>query len=64
MRAHHSTKSIFRNKTNVEGNVISDKAHLVAQGYSQVEGVDFDETVAPVARMESIRVLLVLACHL
>ena len=48
----------------MEGNVISDKAHLVAQGYSQVEGVDFDETVVPVARMESIRVLLVLACHL
>ena len=44
--------------------MISDKAHLVAQGYSQVEGVDFDETVVPVARMESIRVLLVLACHL
>ena len=58
------TKWIFRNKTDEEGNVICNKAHLVAQGYSQVEGVDFDETVAPVARMESIRVLLVLACHL
>ena len=36
----------------------------MAQGYPQVEGVDFDETFAPVARMESIRVLLALACHL
>ena len=41
--------------------MIHNKARLVAQGYSQVEGVDFDETFAPVARMESIRVLLALA---
>ena len=58
------TKWIFRNKTNKEGIVIHNKAHLVAEGNSQVEGVDFDETFAPVARMESIRVLLALACHL
>ena len=58
------TKWIFHNKTNEEGNVIRNKAKLVAQGYTQVEGVDFDETFAPVARIESIRVLLALACHL
>ena len=58
------TKSIFHNKTNEEGNVICNKAHLVAQGYSQEEGVDFDESFALVARMESIKVLLALACHL
>ena len=40
--------------------MIRNKARLVAQGYSQVEGVDFDETFAPVARMESISVLLAL----
>ena len=44
--------------------MIHNKARLVAQGYSQVEGVDFDEIFALVARMESIRVLLSLACHL
>ena len=44
--------------------MICNKARLVAQGYSQVEEVDFDETFAHVARMESIRVLLALACHL
>ena len=44
--------------------MIHNKARLVAQGYSQVEGVDFDETFALVARMESIRVLLALSCHL
>ena len=53
-------KWIFHNKTDEEGNVIHNKARLVAQGYSQVEGVDFDETFAPVARMESISVLLAL----
>ena len=44
--------------------MIHNKARLVAQGYFQVEGVDFDETFAPIAHMESIRVLLALACHL
>ena len=59
-----STKWIFRNKTDKEGNVICNKAHLVAQGYSQMEGVDYDESFTPVARMESIKILLALACHL
>ena len=44
--------------------MICNKAHLMAQGYSQMEGVDNDETFAPVALIESIRILLALACHL
>ena len=44
--------------------MIRNKARLVTQGYSQVEGVDFDEIFSLVACMESIRVLLALACHL
>ena len=34
----------------------------MAQGYTQVEGIDFDESFAPVARLESIRILLSIAC--
>ena len=44
--------------------MVRNKARLVAQEYSQMEGVDYDETFAPVARMESIRILLALTCHL
>ena len=58
------TKWIFYNKIDDEGNMICNKARLVAQGYSQMEGVDYDETFALVARMESIKILLALACHL
>ncbi|KAA0037814.1 gag-pol polyprotein [Cucumis melo var. makuwa] len=56
------TKWIFKNKTNESGNVTKNKARLVAQGYAQVEGIDFDETFAPVARLEAIRLLLGISC--
>ena len=39
------------------------KARLVAKGFSQVEGLDFEETFAPVARLEAIRILLAYASH-
>ncbi|XP_070054094.1 uncharacterized protein [Nicotiana tomentosiformis] len=55
------TKWVFRNKLNEEGKVVRNKARLVAQGYSQQEGVDYDEIIAPVARLESIRILLAYA---
>ena len=56
------TKWIFRNKTDENGEIIRNKSWLVAQGYTQVEGVDFDESFAPVARLESIHILLSIAC--
>jgi hypothetical protein len=56
------TKWVFRNKENENGIVVKNKSRLVAQGYTQVEGLDFDETFAPVARLESIRILLAYAC--
>jgi hypothetical protein len=52
------TKWVLRNKQDEHGVVTRNKARLVAKGYSQVEGLDFDETYAPVARLESIRILL------
>ncbi|KAK1607075.1 hypothetical protein QYE76_030748 [Lolium multiflorum] len=57
------TKWIFKNKQDEFGNVVRNKARLVAQGFSQVEGIDFGETYAPVARFESIRILLAYASH-
>ena len=59
-----STKWIFKNKSDEHGTVIRNKSRLVAQGYTKVEGVDFDETSAPVARLESIRILLAIASYL
>jgi hypothetical protein len=55
------TKWVFKNKQGEDGEVVRNKAHLVAQGYSQVEGQDFGETFAPVARLEAIRILLAFA---
>ncbi|MEX5533457.1 reverse transcriptase domain-containing protein, partial [Pseudomonas syringae] len=52
------TKWVFRNKLNEKGEVVRNKARLVAQGYSQQEGIDYTETFAPVARLEAIRLLI------
>ena len=43
---------------NENGDITRNKARLVAQGYSQEEGIDFEETYAIVARLEAIRILL------
>jgi hypothetical protein len=53
----------LRNKHDEHGVVTRNKARLVAKGYSQVEGLDLDETYAPVARLESIRILLSYATY-
>jgi hypothetical protein len=57
------TKWVFRNKQDEHGVVTRNKARHVAKGYSQVEGLDFDETYAPVARLVSIRILLAYATY-
>jgi hypothetical protein len=57
------TKWVFRNKQVEHGVVTRNKAQLVAKGYAQVAGLDFEETFAPVARLESIRILLAYAAH-
>lgn len=58
------TKWIFKNKHDEHGTVIRNKARLVVNGYAQIEGIDFKETFAPVARLESIKILLSIACYL
>jgi hypothetical protein len=56
-------KWVFYNNQDKHGVVTRNKARLVAKGYSQVEGLDFDEIYAPVARLESIRILLAYATY-
>nr|GEX78511.1 retrovirus-related Pol polyprotein from transposon TNT 1-94 [Tanacetum cinerariifolium] len=57
------TKWIFKNKKDESSLVIRNKARLVAFGYSQQEGIDYDETFALVARIEAIRLFLAYAAH-
>nr|GEU42987.1 hypothetical protein [Tanacetum cinerariifolium] len=55
------SKWVFRNKLDERGIVIRNKARLVAQGYKQEEGIDYDEVFAPVARIEAIRLFMAYA---
>jgi hypothetical protein len=57
------TKWVFRNKQDEFEIFTRNKARLVAKGYSQVKGLVFEETFAPVARLESIRILLTYVTH-
>jgi hypothetical protein len=57
-----NTKWVFRNKLNEDGQVTRNKARLVCKGYAQIEGIEFEETFSPVARMEAICFLLAYAC--
>nr|GEV24090.1 retrovirus-related Pol polyprotein from transposon TNT 1-94 [Tanacetum cinerariifolium] len=56
------TKWVYRNKLDENGVVTRNKASLVSQGYNQQERIDYDETYAPTARLESIRILFAYAC--
>jgi hypothetical protein len=55
------TKWVFKNKQGDDGEIVRNKARLVAQGFSQVESLDFGEPFAHVARLEAIRILLAFA---
>jgi hypothetical protein len=54
---------LYKVKRNEAGDVVRHKAHLVAKGYMQRTGIDFDEVFPPVAQLESVRMMLALAAH-
>ena len=57
------TRWVFRNKLDEDDIVKRNKVRLVAKGYSQEEGIDYDETYAPVARLEAIKIFLAFAAN-
>ncbi|GJZ57909.1 retrovirus-related pol polyprotein from transposon TNT 1-94 [Tanacetum coccineum] len=56
-------KWLWKNKRDEENTVIRNKSHLVAKGYAQKEGIDFDESFAPVAQLEVVRLFIAYAAH-
>nr|GEX14781.1 hypothetical protein [Tanacetum cinerariifolium] len=58
-----SSSTIYKVKLNELGGILKNKARLVAQGYRQEEGIDFEESFAPVARLEAIRIFLAYVAH-
>ncbi|GKD18186.1 retrovirus-related pol polyprotein from transposon TNT 1-94 [Tanacetum coccineum] len=58
-----AVKRIWKNKTDVENTVIWNKSCLVAKGYRQEEGIDFEESFAPVARLEAVIIFVAYAAH-
>ncbi|GJT60672.1 retrovirus-related pol polyprotein from transposon TNT 1-94 [Tanacetum coccineum] len=60
---HDERKWLFKNKHDEENTIIQNKTRLVVRGYHQEEGIDFEESFTPVARMEAIRIFLAYVAH-
>ena len=56
------TKWVYKNKINEECQIVKNKARLVAKGYNLEFKIDFEESFAPIAKIEAIRILLAYAC--
>ena len=64
VRSHEiRDKWIFKKKTDADGNVTVYKAQLVAKGFRQVQGIDYDETFSPVVKLKSVRIMLAIAAY-
>nr|GEX68148.1 retrovirus-related Pol polyprotein from transposon TNT 1-94 [Tanacetum cinerariifolium] len=59
----NKARLIYKVKLDKLGGILKNKAHLVARGYRQEEGIDFEESFAPVARLEATRIFLAYAAH-
>ena len=57
------TKWVFKNRFNEDVKVMRNKEILVCKGYAQMEGIDFEETFAPVERIEAIKIFLAFSCY-
>ncbi|GJY02571.1 retrovirus-related pol polyprotein from transposon TNT 1-94 [Tanacetum coccineum] len=58
-----AVKWLWKNKTDAENTIIQNKSCLVAKGYRQEEGIDFEESFAPVARLEAVRMFVAYVAH-
>jgi hypothetical protein len=59
-----TSRWLYKTKFVADGSIDKHKAHFVARGFSQIEGVDYDETFAPVARYTSIRNIIAIAADM
>nr|GEU30717.1 retrovirus-related Pol polyprotein from transposon TNT 1-94 [Tanacetum cinerariifolium] len=63
LSVHQYKKLLRKNKKDEDQTIIRNKERLVANGYAQEEGIDFEESFAPVARLKAVRIFVAYAAH-